>query len=168
MVEASLLNTVETAGILIGIGIALFQLREFNTTKKKELTLTRLQTSNLEYYDTFVDVYNMEWNTVEEFFEKYGIRNNPRAYAKWLFLMFRFQGIGSMLKGGVVDPDHFFEVYSPRSFLRIWTKYKPVIMYYRDQTRNPATMGNVEYLANAVMERYPEMPERSISYPHTN
>jgi len=162
MVEASLVNMVQTIGILVGIGIALFQLRELNITRKRELVLQRLQISNLEYWDAWADVMNMEWDTVEEFFEKYGIRNNPRAFAKWNYVMFTYQSLGAMLKEGLIDPDHFFEVYGPIGLLLSWVKNKPVIQYFREGYRYPDSLGNIEYLANVIRAKYPEMSTENI------
>ena len=84
MVEASLVNTVQTFGILVGIVIALFQIRDMNKTRQAELYLRLWERWNTkEFSEQRYEAYRMEWTDWKDFMAKYSGSKNPTVFAAW-------------------------------------------------------------------------------------
>jgi len=90
MVEASLVNIVELGVLVVGVVIALQQLRDIKQTRETELETRQAQLfmelynrySTKEFRQQALTVRNIySWTDYEDFMSKYGLENNPDAYS---------------------------------------------------------------------------------------
>ena len=124
MIEASLVNVVEALGILIGVAIALKQLRDIDQTNDQELETrqTQLQlnilaqTRTMDFLIHYMDfVYGQEFSSYEEWIEKYGPRINPEAYTTYVYVTGMYQNLGFLLKRNILNAEQI----RPMSFITL-------------------------------------------------
>ena len=133
MVEASLIyGAVQTVGILIGVLIAVIEIRNIGKTRQTELLFQRFQSIDAPYMKAFGDVnYNQDWEDYEEWRNNYAAHINPEEYAKFMFIGTVYRSIGLLLKQRVADPDMLFEIYNPIAVLMTWKRYEPYVKAMR-------------------------------------
>jgi len=106
MVEASLVNMVETIGILVGVVIALIQLRDMEKTRRAQLYMSLLDRWNTkEFSEQRYEVYEMEWTDVDDWREKYNWRNNREIYASYNTFGRSILGLAELRRKGLIDMD---------------------------------------------------------------
>ncbi|MHA2428991.1 MAG: DUF4760 domain-containing protein [Candidatus Hermodarchaeia archaeon] len=157
MVDATfVLNLVETVGILIGVTIAVKQLRDIDETNERDLETrqTQLQLNILAQTRTtnFISrymqlVYGQEYNTYEEWIEKYGPRTDPESYTTYVYVTGMYQNLGVLLKRKLLSAEEIAEQIRPMSFITLWEKIAPIVKHHRE-TVNPTAYEPFEYLAN--------------------
>jgi hypothetical protein len=170
------LQLVQTIGVLVGIVYYLSIMRtnqknqertqlaqeEAEKARQREMIILRSQTYTMEYARAFIAVERMEdWNTLEEFENKYGIHTNPEAFAQTLYMRNLFNSAGLLLKEGV-NPDLLFQLYAPGAVISIWEKQLPHVELVRERFNYPELYSGFEYLYNEAKKMYPNM-----TYPTT-
>jgi hypothetical protein len=106
MIEASLVNTVQTVGILTGIVIALFQIRDMNKTRQAELYLRLWERWNTkEFSEQRYKAYSIQCTDQDEFDEKYDGRKNPDVFAAWITFGRSILGLAELNKKRLIDID---------------------------------------------------------------
>jgi hypothetical protein len=159
MVEASLVNIVETLGILIGVAIAVYELRNISKTRRLE-TLTKHQELHLandiatKWYDV---AYTQKFVSYEEWQEKYGPSVNPEAYRNLQAALNFGNTFGVILKEGLIEPDILYQFWPPFSNLAVWRKAEPVVKVWRERYNDPSLYASFEYLVEDTKRRYPEV-----------
>lgn len=104
------------------------------------------------FYDI---VNNWEWTDIEDYQNKYGQAANEEAFITGLEIVFHFEGVGQLLRDGLIDIDLIDSLYSTRVILA-WEKCCPVLKYYRDHAwgrPNPDYYMNFEYLYTTLKKR---------------
>ena len=158
MVEASLVNTVEAIGILIGVTIAIKELRDIDKTQLVELETRQLQlqmnilrqTRTMEFLGRYMQiVYGQEFSTYAEWLEKYGPRTNPEAYTTYVYVTGMYENLGILLKRNVFTPEEIAEQIRPMSFITLWNKIEPIVKYHRENI-NPVAYEPFEILATEL------------------
>jgi len=159
MVDATfVLNLVETVGILVGVTIAIIQLRDIDKTNERDLETrqTQLQMNILAQTRTmnfltriWQVIYLQEFNTYEEWIEKYGPRTNPEAYTTYVYVTGMYQNLGILLKRNILSIEEIAEQIRPMSFITLWKKIEPIVEHHR-RTLNPEAYVPFEYLANEM------------------
>ena len=159
MVDATfVLNLVETVGILVGVTIAIIQLRDIDQTNERDLETrqTQLQlnilaqTRTMNFLMRYMQiVYGQEYNTYEEWIEKYGPRINPEAYTTYVYVTGMYQNLGVLLKRNILNTEEIAEQIRPMSFITLWKKIQPIVKHHRETT-NPTAYEPFEYLANEM------------------
>jgi hypothetical protein len=149
--------------VLTGIGIIVSilyysnVLRNANKARQRELIIQRTHTYSTEYTKTWVDVKNMsDWETPEEFVQKYGIVNNPVAMSKWLYIMRIFSLAGLHLQEGV-DPDLLFQLYPIGAIIGLWEQFEPIILYQRERENSQNSHKTFEQLYREAKKREPQL-----------
>ena len=98
------LSTLQTVGILAGIVYYLTIIRNTSKARERELIYQKFQNISLEYIQTFNEVQLMtDWETPEEWEEKFGRENNLDAFSKWNYVIRHYTLAGVLLKQGA-DP----------------------------------------------------------------
>jgi len=182
MVEITLpiiLQIVQTVGILVGIiyyiTIMINQQRtreqsfkaqeEAEKTRQRDIVFQRLQGYSLEYAKAFIDVASFtDWETVDEFREKYGRITNPQAFAKFIYITRVYEFAGILIMENVADPELIFRLYPPGAVISLWETFSPYIQDVRNIRNSPDRNGAFEYLYNEAKKRYPDMLHRNVEY----
>jgi hypothetical protein len=150
MVEASLVNTVQTVGILAGIAIALWQIREMNKTRRLQMIQEIWDwMSSEEGYHRLGTLLQMEWTDLEDFMSKYGVTSNLDNYAMRWSAMAKLNGLGYLVNEGAIDLETVYDHSGPR-VIWLWVKFEPIIKELR-KSISPEMLNWWEYLVKNMM-----------------
>jgi hypothetical protein len=181
------LNTLQTAGILVGIAYYLVIMR--NSQKTRELTLQSQELArkaqeqqsetrqiqfcwqalervyNKEFMRRIIEImYHQDFKDYEEWREKYGPTSNPDAYVDYYQVTSTYQGLGYLVQSKVLDLEALSQYIRPRSVIFLWEKVEPIVKVHRERL-NPNAYDSFEYLANelrTLLERRMEQVKISI------
>jgi hypothetical protein len=160
MVDATfVLNLVETVGILVGITIAIMEIRKSREARRFETADQLLQYAaskeSVEAWISFLN--NRDFSNYEEWSEKYGPRVNPEVakylYSQWFF----FNALGKHLQNGYIELDDVLTYMSPIMIYSIWEKSKPIFDEWRSRYNHPTMFADFEFLYNKTKERHQEV-----------
>ena len=86
-------------------------------TRQAQLFMTLYETyRSTEFRKQWTAIINQEYTDFNDFWEKYGLENNPEAWANWQSVASFFHGIGILVKKGIVEPSLLDELISPNVF----------------------------------------------------
>jgi len=165
MVDATfMLNLVETVGILVGVTIAIMELRKGREERRNQFSAELLRTwSTREFWENWISfLRNMDFSTIEEWNEKYGPYVNPEASKHWYSLIFFYDLLGKRVIDGQIDLESVLFYVEPFGILLTWEKSLPIFEEWRERMKFPI-MSGFEFLVNSVQERYPTL--MSTPYP---
>jgi hypothetical protein len=152
-----LLNIAETVGILVGILIALFQLRRIQATGETELE-TRQASLFMQIYDHFYDldfvkrqleIWKWNWSDYDDFVKKYEFDTNPESGSLLFSVGTYFEGIGVLVKRNLIDPCIVDDLISGL-VMRTWDKFEPVIRETRRRLNWPQYFEFFEHLNDEI------------------
>jgi hypothetical protein len=146
------LGTVQTVSLVVGIFYYVMTLR--NSRKAQQ---TAEETRKTQF---FMQLYNnsaneegillalseKDWEGFDDWWEKYGIANNPRVFARWFQAMYTYEMYGLMVKRGLIDV-RFVDDLMSGGILSMWEKYGPIIKEMRERFSYPQLQEHQEYLA---------------------
>jgi hypothetical protein len=98
----------------------------------------------------------MEFDDIEDF------ENMPRdQFVKFAAMISQWNILGLMLKMGYFDTETLFEYLHARGPIVHWTKFKPIILEYRERNKWHSFCSGMEYLADE-MEKYRDKQEQML------
>lgn len=152
--------------VLTGIGLTasiLYYshiLRNANKTQKLTLETRQVQMfmnisdvrstpefQKLLYRVAYVD----EWSDIEDYYRKYGPKENLDNYSEHMYIWQLFETTGFLLEKGVID-DSFLDDLFKITLIDVWTKYEPVIHALRERSGKQKLWNQFEYLATELMK----------------
>jgi len=95
------------------------------------------------------EVMKWEWDTPEDFLNKYGPDGNPDEYVKYVSIWRRYNITGIMLRDNRISADILYD-YMGTAVIRMWNKFESLIMAIRDFEENPGRMEWFEYFAREM------------------
>lgn len=149
--------------VLTGLGLAAsvtyyaMVLRNQNKTRQAQLFMqVHSQWKDKAFIKGFYDILNnWEFDDAEDFFNKYGQTNNEEAFITAIEVVFHFEGVGQLLRDGLIDIELVESMYSSR-VIDLWEKFLPLVNYLRAQAfgrPNPDYYKNFEYLYTTLKNR---------------
>lgn len=167
MVEFELVQLVfgfvTTASVVFGIAMGLMQLRDMKRTRETELETRQAQLLMQLYsiYDTrdFLEdygkvSYTMEYSNLADWNKKYGPINNLQDYASWARVGRFFDGVGILVRKGLIDPSLVTELMR-EVIIYNWERVRPWVNEQRSIGSNPHVWENYEYLYGEIRKRTP-------------
>ena len=160
------LSTLQTAGLLVGIFYYVMTLR--NAQKTRDLSLkAQEQALETRQAQLFMQIYqdmsspehqirsnellHMEWEDWDDYIRKYGLENNPEAYALRHSMWYRLNGVGLLVKAGLIDVDRVYDLMSGTIF-RHWKKWGDHIIRIRELYNAPGYMEGFEFIADEMVK----------------
>ena len=154
------LSTLQTIGLLVGIFYYVMTLR--NTRRTQEMTLETRQTHLfMEIYKIYASKefqrdleqmkYVWKFEGYDDFFEKYGVENDPDAHAIWDHAGRWHEGLGLLVRKGLIDPESVNDLMG-RHILDFWRLFGPLILEFRERRDAPLRGNAIEYLHDAIKE----------------
>jgi hypothetical protein len=151
----TLLTYLTLISVPVGVLYHIMTLRNQSKTRKTQLFM--------EVYNKFNDTVektqeNLEFNRLEfdgydDFIEKYSWGINPRFWAKLYHTMMFYEGIGLLVKRGLIDIE-MVEDFMSGVIMGFWGKYGPILKEFGAR-RNYPTFGEwTEYLYNQIRPIY--------------
>lgn len=181
MAEPITLQTLLTYLTLISVPVGVFYhiMTLRNTRKNQELQLeTRQAQLFMGLYETYKspefrkrhsEIINQEWETYDDFMEKYGSETNPDAWTRWMSTGAFYNGIGILLKQGLIGIALVEELLSNAVFIS-WVRMGPIVKDWRERDRRfeggRSSKYNFfhgfEYLYNELKKWEQEHPELTV------
>ncbi len=168
MVDAQTLSIV-FAGLSIGIAAIYYTLTLRNTQRAQQLQLETRQVqlfsqlfsmlNDVEYVRRWADfTYLWEYDDYDDWWIKYGPEGNLDAFAYFITNSIQKEGIGVMVKRGLLDVGLISELISGM-IMKDWEKLEPIIREYRVRESYPHFQEYHEYLYNEIKKYREEHPE---------
>ena len=120
--------------------------------------------STPETFRTFRELNYMEWKDYDDFERKYGSDNNPEAFAIRYSFWYRLNGVGLLVRDGLIDVDRVYDLMNEYILFQ-WEKWGSIIVRMREHYNLPKHMEGFEYIANEMKKTRinrgysPEVPE---------
>ena len=121
MVDPGLVSLIELGVLTVGVVIAILEIRNMNQTRRVEVAL--------QFFDKFTRpefseqyrhvIYEQEFESYEEWLEKYGPPINPKAHNNMLAVVGVNNSTGRLLRKGIADPDFVFDFMPPYAEVRL-------------------------------------------------
>ena len=176
MVEVSyqmVLSTIQTIALVVGIVYYLTimrnsQINQELARKAQEQALeTRQAQLFMQIYNKFTEenfsrnffeTQEWKWQDIDEYIEKY--EEPIESHAKWAILANYFEGVGVLVKRGLLDVSLVDDLMSGAT-MRFWEKFEDLIKETRIRYNFPQRAEYIEYLYNqvktVVKEQHPEL-----------
>jgi len=160
MVEyTTLFGLTQTLAIIIGVFIAVMELRHMRQARETELETRKAQLFMQQYQinasvwfmkrDT--DLRRWEWEDYEDFSDKYLENKNSEVGATWLSFMMWADGFGYLLKENLVDAEMVYQLgQGGIGPIRQWTRFEPIIEEIRERGNNHDFLRWFEYLVEEM------------------
>ena len=148
---------IQTTAIVVGIVLALMELRHMREERKIELETRQAQLfmqvydrfSDTDFAESYVDVmYRWNWTDYDDFLKKYGPETDAQAYTRFVTMPNFFQGLGVLLKRKLIDPAMVLDL-MPIT-ITLWEKIRPFAEIRRKHLNNPLLWKSWQYLYDEV------------------
>jgi hypothetical protein len=126
-------------------------LRNASETRKIQLYWQVLGSIGTREFLThyFVIIYDQEYESYEEWVEKYGPRTNREAYVSYYYVTRIYQCLAHLVREDVLPLEILAEQIRPRAIITLWETIQPVVRHHREHT-NPKAFDDLEYLHNEM------------------
>jgi hypothetical protein len=144
---------VAAAGVLVGVVIAVVELRNLVKQRQTDVVWRMFQVWNSgEFLDVLPKAWNMALSDFGEFTRKYGdlsSENNPAAKPITIIATF-FEEVGFLVSKKLISLDHVYQLLPVTQW---WEKLKPIVEGMRKQWNMPEAYCWFEYLYNEFKKR---------------
>jgi len=106
---------------------------------------------SLEFRKLWHEVMIYDWKDFDDWIERFNERTNPDAIASFTSVMAFFDGIGVLLREGLIDIKLVYELMAP-TILVTWSRYEPIIIGDKEYFQTPDFWGGFEYLYSKIIE----------------
>ena len=139
---------------ILGLTASIFYyamvLRNQNKTRQAQLFMQIYQEMiSPEKFRIMNELTNMEWEDYDDFMRKYSSDKNPDIWSKRYSHWYRFNGIGLLVKDGLIDVDRVYEL-TNEMIIWQWEKFSDIIIENRRYFNNPDWMEGFEYIAEEM------------------
>jgi len=158
MVELSIIrDCVAIFGVIAGFSYYVLTVRNTQKNQQQQLETRQAQLFMQLYQDllsennmrSLLDLLNMEWKDYDDFERKLGSDNNPDSFVKRTSFWFRMNGIGHLLRDGMIPSEKVFDLLGTW-IIWMWMKWESIIVELRMRYHQPEIYSDFEYLANEM------------------
>jgi hypothetical protein len=160
MIQIEYLPIVLTGiGIMASILYYASVIRNQNRTRQAQMFMQIYhQVSSKSFQRDWIELMNMEWEDYDDFERKYGSDNNPENFAMRASQWMAMNGVGAMLRDGLIEPEKLVRLVGQSSQF-LWAKFRPIIIEWRVRYGMPQGHQDFEYLAEALEKELIRMNE---------
>jgi len=163
---------VAATGVLVAAVYYIQNLRINEKIRRRDLVFQRLHTSSRDFNKALFTTFRMtDWNTIQEWRDKYGYWVDPEACADFFYVLNAFNALGILYKDGIVDPEQIFQLFNSYTIIAFYERFKPMILVSRmtpaGELHNPDMYMPYEMLYREAKRRFPKtggMPESSEAF----
>jgi len=105
-----------------------------------------------EFLRQFIDIMNLQWADFEDYWQKYGMVNNPEIASKIHSVGTYLEGIGVLVNRRLIDLELVGELMTG-IIERYWEKMEPTIISQREILNWPEAMEWTEYLYKEIKRK---------------
>ena len=154
--------------VITGIGVLIAAVNQIFTSREANRhRLTEIETRQAELFmqvysqwssKEFQKAYGLvravyQWDTPEEWVEKYYPDKNIEAYGDFRILTTFMNGLGVLVKKELIDIELVEELLGGR-ILWFWDIMLPAATHFREALQDPLLYQGIEYLGTVLKERY--------------
>jgi len=171
MIELSIIrDLVAIFGVIAGFSYYVITVRANQRNQQNQLETRQAQLfwniydkfETRENSERFLNILTRKFESVEEFNEKYGLENNPEAYHDMMYYANLFEGLGVLVRDGLVNI-RLVALMMSGGVKRYWELYYPVFVAYREEWSWPRSFIELEYLYDGIIEYGRNHPELQIA-----
>jgi hypothetical protein len=145
---------VAAVGVLIGVTISIFELRNIVRARQGELFLDLYDHYNdpafVERYSDLI--FNQTWKNYQDWHKKCSPEANIQAYSQWASIGNFFKGVGVLVDERMIDVK-LVERLMGEPFLKYWEKCEPIIKEFRKEYKFPKAWETAEHLYTELKKR---------------
>jgi hypothetical protein len=156
MVEFNtILSFIQAVGIIVGVAYYIMNIQNNQRTQKLQLYNSYLQYRlTEEYWDRVLEVLYQEWETYDEWYSKYGSRNNKESWLKFQTICVFFNSLGEVTQDLKMGINVIHDALGPVATM-IWDKIEPIVVgerkrYLEQYGMSINYLGNFEYLVDEI------------------
>ncbi|MFW9806022.1 MAG: hypothetical protein ACFFFK_04775, partial [Candidatus Thorarchaeota archaeon] len=132
--------------VIIGIIATLHSIRRLTRDRKLAIFLDfHKKLYELEFVKDINDVNLYKWESVEDFFTKYGPEANPKAFAKFTRVGSYFDGLSTLVKRGFIEYTFIPET-TAIALIAFWEMFKGHADEFAVVYRRPGCWDSVKFL----------------------
>jgi len=105
-----------------------------------------------EFLKQFIEIMNLQWTDFEDYWQKYGMINNPEEASKIHSIGTYLEGIGVLVKRKLIDLELVDELMTG-IIERYWEKMEPMIIAQRELLDWPEAYEWTEYLYKKIKQK---------------
>jgi hypothetical protein len=161
----TILTYLGLISIPVGVVYHILTLRNQSRTRQAQLFMQLFDRylQKTHWRDGY-ELLQMEWTDLDDFFSKYdssvNMDNFEKRYRAWSF----FDGMGMLLKKGLVDREMIYYLMGGYGAYWSWEKFKDVIIESRKLINSPDHFAMFEYLAEE-MRKMKEIRSHDLEIP---
>jgi hypothetical protein len=119
-------------GIIVSILYYTSVLRNANRTRQAQLFMDLYRTYRDPIFrKQYNDILHQKWSDFDDFWEKYGQKGDPDAWTDWQTVASYFNGIGVLLRQGLLNIEVIYELLAPTVFMA-WMMMGPVAEGFKE------------------------------------
>ena len=158
-------DTAAILGVIVAVGYYILNIQNQRETRQAQLFM--------QLFDKYIEkerwrngweLLQMEWDNIEDFFDRYDsavdMDNFEKRYNIWSY----FDGMGMLLKKGLVDKEMIYYLMGGYGAFWTWNKFKDIIKASRIRMNNPDHFAMFEYLAGE-MQKMKQQREHTLEIP---
>jgi len=166
MVELVVLQSLSYMAGALGVCVAavyyVMNIRNAEKARRREIIFRKLPTQDRYYYDAFYTVAKMtDFNTPEEFREKYNHWVKHDAFCKLMYILNNYNLVGMLLVEKLASPEEIFQIYPPNMLVGFYEKFEFIVkrnrMNMSGEEANPEFFRSLEMLYREAKRRYPKL-----------
>ena len=156
-----LLQTLQTAGIFVGIIYYLVIMR--NSQRNQEQTLkTRKMEASAMFSNWWTQKENVQMYytvaSIEDFSpEKVRYAVNPETQVSLMCTINVMSICGKMLEDGIIDPEFLWQTFYPNMIIGICERVIPYLDGFKEISNDPEIGKSIKYLYNVTKRKYPNI-----------
>jgi hypothetical protein len=165
MVDLAVLQSVSYIAGALGVCVAASYysvlLRNAEKEKRKQLILQKLPAMSREFYENhFYIFWNSNWETPEEYEQKYG--RNMEVQTRLWYILNTYNILGILYQEGLMSLDDIAKLYAPGWVMRMYEMAESFIKrnrlnYVNCKMAQPELMKPLEQLYLALKVKYPNV-----------
>ena len=153
---------VSVLGLAASITYYAFVVQNQNKTRQTQMFMDLYAVyRDPEFAKIWGEIMDQQYTDFDDYWDKYGGETNREAWNKWQSVGRLFNGIGVLVKRGMVDIELVEELMAVIIFVS-WAQMGPILYGFREWTKNRARtiyadayqpMSGFEYLYNELEKR---------------
>ncbi|MHA2004496.1 MAG: DUF4760 domain-containing protein [Candidatus Thorarchaeota archaeon] len=150
--------------VIIGIIGSLYSIRRFARARRLSIFLefhNRLY--DKEFIKDMNEVQAFQWESVDDFFEKYGPETNPDAFAKFTVVGSYFDGLSTLVRRRFIE-HQFVPETTVIALINFWDKFAPDADAFAIVYRRPGCWDSIKYMYNKLHKLDHIHPEQGIGH----
>lgn len=151
----TLLTYLSLISVPVGIFYYMMTLRNQSRTRKTQLFMEIYNKFNdsTEKTQEFMELARWEFDGYDDFMERYGPEKNIRTWSNLYHTMMFYEGIGILVKRGLVDIE-MVEDFMSGVVMAFWGRYGPILKEYGVRDGHPTFAEWTEYLYDQIRPIY--------------